>query len=447
MIGEQDLSLTVDLYELAMAQAYQAESMNGTAAFSLFFRTLPRNRNVMLACGQTEVVRLIEGLRFSDDQLRRLATLERFQPWFLDWLARFRFSGTIHALAEGTPVFPQEPILEIEGPIAEAQLLESLVMNYIHLETVMASKALRLKQTAAGRPVIDFGMRRMHGLDAAWRGVRAFRLAGLDGTSHVQAGLDFNMPVRGTMAHSFVQAHDDEMAAFRAYAHLYPGTTLLVDTYDTERAVADLIRWMTACPDVDIGAIRLDSGDLGTDARQCRKALDAAGFRHVRILASGGLDEDRIHRLLSERAPLDGFGVGTALGAASDAPSLELAYKLTEYDGQPRLKNSPGKASYPGRKQVWRESDRQGQYIGDVVTARDESAPGQPLLLPVMVGGERLSDAIVPFESAVAEAHHRIARLPEALRGLAPASYPVAISDRLSDLRQTTLTRVSPPIN
>lgn len=444
MIAEKDLSLTVDLYELAMAQAYQAESMHGTAVFSLFFRTLPANRNVMLACGQSEIVRLIERLRFTDDQLSRLASLERFQPWFLDWLADFRFSGTIHAVPEGTPVFPQEPILEIEGPVAEAQLLESLIMNYVHLETVLASKALRLKQAAAGRPVIDFGMRRMHGLDAAWRGVRAFRLAGLDGTSHVQAGLDFNLPVRGTMAHSFVQAHDDEMSAFRAYARLYPGTTLLVDTYDTRRAVTDLIHWMTACPEVDIGAIRLDSGDLGRQAQQCREQLDAAGFGQVRILASGGLDEDKIQQLLADGAPLDGFGVGTALGAASDAPSLELAYKLTEYDGRPRLKNSPGKESYPGRKQVWRERDQHGHYTGDRVTARDEKGPGEPLLSPLMVDGERLRDATVPFETAVAGAHECIDRLPDAVRGLASAHYPVTISDRLRDLRQATLARVSP---
>ncbi|HEY9118754.1 MAG TPA: nicotinate phosphoribosyltransferase, partial [Marinobacter sp.] len=227
-------------------------------------------------------------------------------------------------------------------------LLESLVMNYVHLESLLASKAVRLTFAAKGRPVIDFGMRRTHGLDAAHRAVRAYRLAGLTGTSNVLAGLDFNMPVYGTMAHSFVQACAGELDAFRVYADLYPGTTLLVDTYDTRSAVKRIINWLKDDPEVSIGGIRLDSGDLAAEALDCRKMLDEAGLTDIKIMASGGLDEYRIAELHSSGAPIDGFGVGTAIGVSNDAPALELAFKLTEYASLPRMKNSPGKQSFPG---------------------------------------------------------------------------------------------------
>ena len=325
MIKQEDLPLMVDLYELAMAQAYWAEDMADTAVFSLFFRDLPENRNFVLACGQQHVTELIGQLRFTSDHIERLRRLNRFQPEFLEWLGNLRFSGSIRAVTEGTPLFPQEPILEVTAPIAEAQLLESLIMNYVHLESVLASKAVRLAFASGGKPVVDFGMRRMHGLD-----------------------------VSGTMAHSFVQAYPDEMEAFKVYARLYPGTTLLVDTYDTRRAVRRIVDWLQQEPDVRIGGIRLDSGDLEQEARDCRKILDDAGFSDIKIMASGGLDEYRIAALLQAGAPIDGFGVGTAIGAANDAPALELAYKLTEYAGEPKMKNSSGKTSWPGAKQVFR---------------------------------------------------------------------------------------------
>ncbi|TBW55199.1 nicotinate phosphoribosyltransferase [Marinobacter halodurans] len=445
MVEEKDLALLVDLYELTMAQAYWAESMDDTAVFSLFFRKLPPHRNFMLACGQQHIARIIESLRFSQEHIDRLRGMDRFDDDFLDWLRRFRFTGSIHALPEGTPVFPQEPLLEVEAPIAEAQLLETLVMNYVHLETVLASKAARLALAADGRPVIDFGTRRMHGLDAAYRGIRAFRMGGLTGTSNVLGGLDFDLPVRGTMAHSFVQACADEMAAFRAYARLYPGTTLLVDTYDTESAVADIIDWLKAEPDVDIGAIRLDSGDMAEQAFHCRRMLDEAGLTQIRILASGGLDEYSIAEYRRNDVPLDGFGVGTAVGVSNDAPTLELAYKLTEYAGRPRMKNSPGKQSYPGRKQVYRCQDSAGRSIGDRITHREEAADGTPLLVPTLRAGRVVANAIAPLADAVAYCHEAVTALPEAQRQLDDAEpYPVTISDRLKDLQAHTLERVRP---
>ncbi|MEQ9544558.1 MAG: nicotinate phosphoribosyltransferase [Marinobacter sp.] len=443
MVHEKDLALLVDLYELAMAQAYWAEGMHDTAVFSLFFRELPNNRNFVLACGQQQVATVIETLKFSRDHIKRLEGLDRFQPEFLEWLGKFRFSGHIRAVPEGTPLFPQEPLLEIEAPIAEAQILESLVMNHVHLETVLASKAVRVRLAAGERPVIDFGMRRMHGIDAAHRSVRAFRLAGLAGTSNVLAGLDYGLTVSGTMAHSFVQAYPDEMDAFKVYARLYPGTTLLVDTYDTRRAVRRIADWLTQDPEVRISAIRLDSGDLAAEARDCRAILDEAGLQDVRIMASGGLDEYEISRLVAAGAPIDGFGVGTAIGASNDAPALELAYKLTEYGGLPRMKNSSGKQSFPGGKQVFRQYDRDGRMKGDVISGREEVFDGDPLLRPVMKHGVVLLDAIDSIDQQAEYAAGAVRSLPaEYLELQSTEPFPVVISRYLRALQADALKRV-----
>jgi nicotinate phosphoribosyltransferase len=433
------LGLLTDLYELTMLQAYWHEGMNDTATFSLFYREMPAQRNVILACGQEYAARLVSQLHFPSRQVNRLKALELFEDGFLQWLQDFRFSGDIHCLPEGTPVFPQEPLLEITAPLMEAQLLESLLMNVVHLETVLASKALRMVLAADGRPVVDFGMRRMHGSDAALRGVRAYRAAGLAGTSNVLGGLQHGLPLRGTMAHSYIQAHDSEMVALRTYARLYPGTTLLVDTYDSRAGVEKVIR-LVRDEGLDVGAIRLDSGDLSQQAKDARRQLDAAGLQPIRILVSGGLDEYRVAGLLADGAPIDGFGVGTSMGASSDAPTLDLAYKLTDYADHPRLKNSPGKQLYPGRKQVWRQTDGQGHYQQDRITAREEPADGEPLLQPVIRDGEPCRDApdlSIPRDNV---ARH-LEKLPNVLLSLDPAQsgYPVAFSERLHTLRETVL--------
>ncbi|MED5390013.1 MAG: nicotinate phosphoribosyltransferase [Pseudomonadota bacterium] len=435
----ESLGLLTDLYELTMLQAYWRESMNDTATFSLFFREMPPQRNIILACGQEYAAALIRQLRFPARQIDCLRSLELFQEDFLQWLQAFRFRGDVHCLAEGSLVFPHEPILEITAPLMEAQLLESLVMNRIHLETVLASKAVRMVIAARGRPVVDFGMRRMHGSDAALRGVRAYQAAGIAGTSNVLGGLRYGLPLRGTMAHSYIQAHNDEEEAFRAYARLYPGTTLLVDTYDSREGLKKVIRLVLE-EGLEVGAIRLDSGDLARQAMEARQQLDQAGLAHIRILVSGGLDEYQIHRLLAAGAPIDGVGVGTSMGAASDAPTLDLAYKLVEYAGRPRLKNSPGKQLYPGRKQVWRDVDRQGHYQQDSITGRDEQATGEPLLKTVIEAGAPCGNA--PDGNNVREhVARQLDRLPPALRSLETAhdAYPVCVSDTLKHLRQAVL--------
>ncbi|GEK72106.1 MULTISPECIES: nicotinate phosphoribosyltransferase [Halomonas] len=436
-VDDDELALLTDLYQLTMTQAYWKEAMTAPATFSLFFRRLPPERRFMLACGQQHAAERVSRLRFTDRALRRLAEVDHLEPAFLDWLADWRFEGDIWALPEGTPVFANEPLLEVDAPIAQAQLLESLIMNLVQLETVLASKAVRMVMAARGRPVVDFGLRRMHGVDAAVRGVRAYRAAGLSGTSNVLGGLRHGLALNGTMAHSYVLAHDSEREAFRAFARHYPGTTLLVDTHDTLEGVKTVIALMREEAGLEIGAIRLDSGDLGELARGARALLDAAGHVDVKIVASSGLDEHAIEALLADGAPIDAFGVGTRMGVAADAPVIDLSYKLVEYAGEPTIKHSPGKINLPGRKQVFRRHDAHGGFVGDVITGRTERVEdATPLLHPCVVNGQAAPDAMAAADAARERVARDLERLPAALRRLAPlegeGDYPVTLSERLA---------------
>ncbi|HEX2163903.1 MAG TPA: nicotinate phosphoribosyltransferase, partial [Thermoanaerobaculia bacterium] len=337
-----------------MAQAYWRGGMDGEAVFSLFFRRLPPRRNYVLACGLGDALRYLERLTFAPHR-ERLAALGLFAPGFLDWLAEVRFAGDVWAVPEGTPVFADEPLVELAAPIAVGQLAETFLLNQLHFQSVVASKAARVVTAADGRPVVDFGLRRMHGTDAGMKAARAFHVAGVAGTSNVLAGAVYGMPVSGTMAHSWVQAHDDELAAFRAFAALYPETVLLVDTYDTLAGVEKVAVLARELGDgFRVRAVRLDSGDLAELAKRSREILDAAGLERVEIFASGGLDEDSVAALVAAGAPIDGFGVGTRMGVSQDAPTLDAVYKLTSYAGRGRMKVSPGKETLPGRKQVFR---------------------------------------------------------------------------------------------
>jgi nicotinate phosphoribosyltransferase len=437
--AESVSALAIDLYQLTMAQAYLREGLTAPAVFSLHYRTLPPTRNYVLACGLDDALAYLESLRFTAADLDALSAppthpaAPRFRDEFLRWLETFRFTGSVWAMPEGTPVFPGEPLLEIEAPLPQAQMVETVVMNQVHLQSVLASKAARVVAAAAGRPVIDFGMRRIHGLDAAAKAVRAFYIAGIDATSNVAAGDRYGVPVSGTMAHSYVQAHDDEASAFREWTALYPDTVLLVDTYDTldgVRRVIDLARSLGA--DFRVRGIRLDSGDLAALARRARDLLDAAGLSQVRVVASGGLDENEIAALLAQEAPIDSFGVGTRMGASSDAPTLDMAYKLTAYAGRGRLKLSPGKRILPGRKQVFRR-ERAGEASGDILARADEVASGRPLLSLVMEGGVRTAAGRVSLAEARERARDETARLAPRLRALERAEppYKVAISEAL----------------
>ncbi len=428
-------SLFTDLYELTMMQAYVEEDMQAEAVFDLHVRSLPAARNYLLACGLDDVLTYLEAVRFDDAALDYLRSLGTFRPRFLEYLRQFRFTGDVHAVLEGTPVFSFEPLVEIVAPLPEAQLLETFVINQIGLQTILASKASRVVAAARGRSVVDFGCRRAQGLDAGIKGARAFHIAGVSATSNVAAGQEYAIPVAGTMAHSYIQAHEDEERAFRGFVDLYPGTTLLVDTYDSLEGVTRVVHLArTLGPAFRVGAIRLDSGDLADLAVRSRVILDEAGLSSVRIFASGGLDEASVASLVDSGAPIDAFGVGTEMAVAGDAPSLDIVYKLVSYAGRDRIKRSPGKRVLPGRKQVFRE-EVDGVAVRDILASAGETQAGRPLLVPVMQQGRRLPVARNTLGAIRERAAIEIGRLPERLRSLAPAEppYPVEISATLQE--------------
>ena len=445
MTSPDELALLTDLYELTMVQAYWAEGMYETATFSLFSRRLPKNRNFLLAAGVNEALALVEQLHFSAGAVEYLESQKVFQPGFLDWLSDWKFRGDIWALPEGTPFFENEPLLEVSAPLPEAQLLESLLMNQVHLPTLLASKAVRVALAAAGRTVIDFGLRRMHGIDASLKAARAFYLAGIDATSNVLAGRRYGIPLAGTMAHSYVEAYDRELDAFRDFAAIYEQPVLLIDTYDVAEGTRNVIR---LAEELDsprrIRGIRIDSGDLGSLARMVREMLDDAGLRSVQIFVSGGLDEDEIERLVQGSFPIDGFGVGTSMGVSEDAPALDIAYKLTAYAGTGRLKLSSGKSTLPCRKQVFRSLNSDGHASGDVIAKLDEDATGEPLLVQVMHKGKPIGSSLESLETSRQRARTRTARLPPRVLSLMPAEppYPVEVSEALQKARREVIERL-----
>jgi nicotinate phosphoribosyltransferase len=429
--------LLTDLYELTMLQAYFAGGMNATAAFEFFVRELPRDRGFLLAAGLEQVLEYLAGLRFTEGDLHWLASTGRFTPAFLESLRGLRFTGDVDAMPEGTPFFADEPILRVVAPIREAQLVESRVMNLLHYQTLVASKAARVALAAPGKLLVDFGLRRAHGAEAALLSARAAWLAGFSGTATVEAARRYGIPAYGTMAHSFVQAHADEAEAFERFALAQPSNALLlIDTYDTEAAAAKVVALAPklAARGIRVQGVRIDSGDLGGHARRVRAILDAGGLRDAVIFASGNLDERRIAELERSRAPIDGYGVGTRMNTSSDAPYLDCAYKLQEYAGAARRKRSEGKSTWPGRKQVYRRFTLEGQLAGDLLTLEEADPAGEPLLVPCMRAGEILEPR-VGLEEARDHARAQLARLPRGLRALEyPEDYPVEVSPQLRAL-------------
>jgi nicotinate phosphoribosyltransferase len=426
--------LLTDLYELSMLDAYAAHGMTETAVFELFVRKLPPERRFLMAAGLEQASHYLATLRFTADDLAWLRASGLFADGFVDGLRDLRFTGDVDAMPEGTVFFPEEPILRVTAPLPEAQLVETRLLNLVHFQTVIASKAARMVLAASGRQLVDFGLRRAHGAEAGLLAARASYLAGFSATATVLAGREFGIPVVGTMAHSFVQAHDDEATAFERFAQARPrGLTLLIDTYDTERGAAIVagLAPRLAARGITIDAVRLDSGDLAAHARAVRGILDAAGCKAIRIFASSGLDEYKIQALCRAGAPIDGFGVGTSLTTASDAPALDCVYKLREYAGRPRRKVSEGKATWPGRQQVYRRYQADGSIAGDVVALLDEPVAGETLLLPVMRGG-RLLAGLPGLAAARGHAAASLARLPEAARRLEPDHGPAAVSVEIS---------------
>ncbi|MEX2586435.1 MAG: nicotinate phosphoribosyltransferase [Actinomycetota bacterium] len=429
-------TLFTDLYELTMVDVYRREAMaDRTAIFSLFVRRLPSERGYLVAAGLDDGLSWLEQMRFEPEDLAALDQLGLFPDEFLEWLGEMRFTGSVRAVPEGTIVFAEEPILEVEAPIGQAQLAETFLLNQITLQTTLATKAARCRDAAGGRAVVDFALRRTQGIDAGMKLARICGLVGLSATSNVAGAARYGVPASGTMAHAFVQAYGNETEAFRAFAGAYAdATVLVVDTYDTEQGVRNAITVAREMRErgIALRGIRLDSGDLGKLAHWARGRLDEAGLPQVKIFASGGLDEYSIHRLVEfDKAPIDGFGVGSALGVSADAPSLDSVYKLVEYDGRMVRKTSTGKAIWPGSKQVWRGND----WGDDVIALAEEPSPGpdySPLLEPAMIKGSRVGVG----ERSLVENHRHFEEqwrqlLPALRRLIDPDRHPVKISDRL----------------
>jgi len=429
--------LTTDLYELNMVQAYLDRGEDKEAVFEFFVRRLPPRRGFLLAAGLEDVLTYLETLRFSSSEIDWLRHTGRFRDNLIDYLAGFRFSGDVHAIAEGTVCFPNEPLIRITAPLPMAQIVETRLINILHFQTMIASKAARMVLAAPGKILSDFGLRTAHGAEAGLFSARASYIAGFASAANVLAGERYGIPVVGTMAHSFVQVHDNEMTAFENFARARPdGVVLLIDTYDTEagaRKVVQLAPKLKA-DGIAVRGVRIDSGDLASMSKKVRGILDAGGLKDTIILVSGGINEDVLQTMMAAKTPIDGFGIGVNLDASIDAPSLDCAYKLQDYAGQPRRKLSEGKVTWPGRKQVWRSYGADKRMRGDVLSLENDSQAGETLIAPVMRGGKRLAPA--PALAHIREhATRELRKLPEPLRKLeAGTDYPVEISKALRTL-------------
>ncbi|HEY2382491.1 MAG TPA: nicotinate phosphoribosyltransferase [Terriglobia bacterium] len=441
-VDDSNAALLTDLYELTMLQSYFDEGMNGPAVFDLFMRRLPPSRNYLVACGLEHVLHYLEKLSFSDEAIAFLRSLKRFSEPFLESLKSFRFTGDVYAMAEGSVLFANEPFIEIVAPLREAQFVETFLMNQTQMSTLAASKSARVVRAAQGRSVVDFGARRMQGADAAIKQPRAYYIAGVDSTSSVLAGQMWDIPVAGTMAHSYILAFQDETVAFRRFLRAYPNAILLIDTFDVDKAVEHLIGLAREMgPEFRVSGVRLDSGDLEKHARNVRRQLDAAGLTQVKIYASSSLDEYMIRKIVTGNIPIDGFGVGRNLATSADVPVLDTAYKLVEYAGQAKMKLSESKATLPGRKQVYRE--RSGREMTrDIIGLADErNVPGEPLLHKVMENGRRTAPP-EPLSQCRARCKADLDAIPARLHNLSKADpdYPVDLSPQLSQLVSSILS-------
>jgi len=370
-----EVALFTDLYELTVSAAFFEHGFNDTASFELSMRRMPPGRGFMIAAGIERLIEALEEYRFDAAAIEHLDSLHLFKPAFLEFLANLRFTGMIRALPEGTIYFAGEPIAEIRAPLIEAQLIETLALNQLGFASIAATKAARCFAVAGGRRLVDFGPRRAQGTDASLIAARSSYLAGFHGTANVLAGKRYGIPVFGTMSHSFVMAHDHEREAFSDFVASFPTlSTLLVDTYDTLRGVENAAAAGARVREagVKIQGVRLDSGNLNDLSRKARRILDQSGFSDIAIVASGDLDEYRIADLVDAGAPIDAFGVGTALAVSDDAPAADFVYKLVEYKDRGRLKTSAGKISTPGRKQLFRAYAPSGSFFADLVGIIDE---------------------------------------------------------------------------
>jgi len=435
------MSMLTDLYELTMCASYFENKRNELATFDLFIRKLPPNRSYYVFAGLEQALLFLKNMKFNSEHVSYLK--ERgFKEEFLNYLKGFKFSGEVWAVPEGTIVFPNEPLIRVTAPIIEAQLAESFLLNTVNVQTMIATKASRVVNAAQGRAVIEFGLRRTHGTDAGMKAARCSFIAGCNGTSSVLAGMKYGIPIFGTMAHSFVMFFDNEIQAFRVFANTFPKTsTLLIDTYDNIKGAenAAVVAKELEKKGFRLSGVRIDSGDLVEISKKVRALLDEKSLNYVKIFASGDLDEYKIERLLSKGAKIDSFGVGTRMSTSEDRPYVDIIYKLCEKMDRtgrfvPTMKLSQGKITLPGRKQVFRAKDRNGNFVKDIIALHGEKAEGEPLLVKVMEKGEIVYD-LPRIGDIRKNALEQLSRLPEKYKRLKDASrYPVLLSPRLKKL-------------
>lgn len=438
---QSSYTLHTDFYQLTMSAIYHAKRCHGTATFSLFIHNLPETRNFVVAAGLEQALDYLENFTFVKDDLDYLESLNQFDKSFLQCLAKLKFSGEVWAMPEGTICTAGEPLVEITAPIMEAQLVETILMNTINLNSTLASKAARCRLAARGKGLMEFGLRRTQGLDAGLAAARCAAMVGFVGTSNVAAAKKFGITPVGTMAHSYITAFNNELDAFRCFAKTFPESTiLLVDTYDTVAGMKKAIEigLELQSQGIKLAGVRIDSGDLAALSRNARKMLDDAGLHSAKVVVSGNLEENRIASLFAENAAIDTFAVGTRMSSSADAPALDFAYKLVNYDQRPTLKLSTGKETLPNPKQVWRQFDAKGEIVKDIVGLRQENQPGRPLLEQVMKNGKRIGprsgwrEAGQVFETCLKS-------MPEACLSLGEQHrIPVELSADLNELQSRT---------
>jgi len=439
--------IMTDLYELTMAASYFEQEMFAPATFSLMVREYPPNRSYLVCAGLDPLLDYLESFHFRPDDLEYLEQTSLFPDKFLQFLETLRFTGEVRAIPEGRLAFCDEPLVEITAPVMQAQLVETFVINSINLPTLVATKASRCHYAAGERRLVDFSLRRTHGMDAGLMVARSSFIGGFIGTSNVQAGKIYGLPIYGTMAHSYVESFDREIESFRAFAKSFPdNTVLLIDTYDT---LAGARKAVTVAGEMrqagqSLRAVRLDSGDMVQLSKEVRKIFDDSGFPEVRIFASGGFDEFKIQKILTSGAIIDAFGVGTKMGVSADAPYLNMAYKMVMYNGRPVMKLSSGKVSLAGPKQVFRQRDKKGFFKGDLIgLLEEEVADSESLLETVMKDGKRLYPQ-QPLPNIQEVFRDEFSELPETYKDLeGNPSYPVKITPRLQALQDQVRREIS----
>ncbi len=433
-----DIALSLDLYELTMAQVYFKKQENKIAVFDFYTRPV-KKRPYFINAGLEILLFYLENLKFTDEDIDFLKKSGKFTDDFLDFLKSFRFSGNVYAVEEGEVFFPNEPVVEIEAPLIEAQIIETLLTNTLQISILAATKAARCFSVAKGTSLIDFGLRRAHGIDAGLKVARASYIAGFMGTSNVLAGKEFGIPIFGTMAHSFILAFEDEKTAFKAFAQQYPEDSIfLIDTFDTIKGVYNAIEVAKELGLKSIKGVRLDSGDILSLSRKVREILDNAGFKDAKIFASGGINEFKIKELLDNNAPIDGWGIGTDLAVSSDAPYLDCAYKLVEYDGLPKMKLSAGKITYPSRKQVFRFYEN-NTIKKDILATKDEDFAGKKLIKKVMENG-RICIKLPTLKEIREKAVENLNTIPEHIKDIyAEDVFLPELSEKMRQITEETV--------